>query len=81
MTLKVKKHLIIDSDLDNPYRVETKRLNEQVKRNINRFPEDFMFQLNNKEFINLKSQFTTSSWGGRRNPLIKVSQYATPTNA
>ena len=46
----------------------TKRLNEQVKRNIERFPADFMFQLSSDEFKNLKSQFATSSsvWGGRR---------------
>ena len=48
------------------YGVETKRLNEQVKRNIERFPEDFMFQLTSNEFDNLKSQFATSSWGGVR---------------
>jgi len=41
-------------------------LNEQVKRNIRRFPEDFMFQLKQDEFENLKSQIATSSWGGRR---------------
>jgi len=48
------------------YKVETRRLNEQVKRNIMRFPKDFMFQLSSKEFENLKSQFATSGWGGRR---------------
>jgi hypothetical protein len=57
--------LMIDEDLAELYGVETKRLNEQVKRNIDRFPEDFMFQLSNKEFENLKSQYATSSWGGR----------------
>jgi len=46
--------------------VETRRLNEQVKRNIDRFPADFMFQLTVEEFENLKSQFATLSWGGRR---------------
>lgn len=46
--------------------VLTKRLNEQVKRNKERFPPDFMFQLNKAEFEDLKSQFATSSWGGRR---------------
>lgn len=49
------------------YGVETKRLNEQVKRNIKRFPKDFMFTLNAKEYESLKSQNATSSWGGRRN--------------
>lgn len=49
------------------YKVETKRLNEQVKRNANRFPKDFMFTLTAKEYENLKSHFATSkSWGGRR---------------
>jgi len=58
--------VMLDSDLAALYGVETKRLNEQVKRNITRFPEDFMFQLTDKEFEILKSQFATSSWGGRR---------------
>ena len=58
--------VMIDEDLAELYGVPTKRLNEQVKRNIDRFPKDFMFQLTNDEFINLKSQFATSSWGGRR---------------
>jgi hypothetical protein len=48
--------------------VEVKRLNEQVKRNINRFPSDFMFQLSLSEVVNLKSQIATSSWGGSRKP-------------
>jgi hypothetical protein len=48
------------------YGVEVKRLNEQVKRNSTRFPEQFMFTLSHKEFKILKSQFATSSWGGRR---------------
>jgi len=58
--------VMMDSDLAELYEVETKRINEQVKRNIDRFPEDFMFQLSEKEFDNLKSHFATSSWGGRR---------------
>ncbi|MEO8534339.1 MAG: ORF6N domain-containing protein [Flavobacterium sp.] len=53
-------------DLALLYEVETKRLNEQVKRNLLRFPKDFMFQLNENEFENLKSQIATSSWGGSR---------------
>ena len=74
------QQVMLDSDLAMLYGVETKRLNEQVKRNINRFPEDFMFQLTQDEAIrlrsqivtldnkvdNLKSQFVTSSWGGTR---------------
>ena len=58
--------VMIDSDLSELYQVETKRLNEQVSRNIERFPDDFMFQLTQDEFENLKSQIATSSWGGRR---------------
>jgi hypothetical protein len=58
--------VMLDSDLAELYDVETKRINEQVKRNLSRFPDDFMFQLNETEFENLRSQFATSSWGGRR---------------
>lgn len=58
--------VMIDEDLAGMYNVETKRLNEQVKRNIKRFPKDFMFSLNQKEVEILKSQNATSRWGGRR---------------
>ena len=58
--------VMLDSDLAELYQVETKRLNEQVKRNSKRFPEDFMFQLTKDQWENLKSQNATSSWGGRR---------------
>ncbi len=58
--------IMLDEDLAAMYKVETKRLNEQVKRNPNRFPKDFMFTLTEKEFFHLKSQNATSSWGGRR---------------
>lgn len=61
-----REKVILDSDLTALYGVETRRLNEQVKRNLNRFPEDFMFQLTQAEFKSLKSQFATSSWGGKR---------------
>lgn len=54
------KQVILDRDLARLYRVETFRLNEQVKRNIERFPEDFMFQLSKEEFENWKSQFAIS---------------------
>ena len=57
---------MLDRDLAVLYGVETKVLNLSVKRNIERFPEDFMFQLNEDEFKNLRSQFVTSSSGGRR---------------
>ena len=58
--------VMLDSDLAELYGVETKRLNEQVRRNLDRFPEDFMFQLTEIEWDFLRSQIATSSWGGRR---------------
>lgn len=58
--------VMLDIDLAELYQVETKVLNQAVKRNAGRFPRDFMFQLNKKEYTNLKSQFVTSSWGGTR---------------
>ena len=60
--------VILDADLAKLYGVTTTRLNEQVRRNRKRFPDDFMFQLTKEEFKNLKSHFATSSsgWGGRR---------------
>lgn len=67
------QNVMLDSDLAKLYGVETKRLNEQVRRNLDRFPEDFMFQITKEEFENLKSQFATSSldWGGKRKqPLV-----------
>lgn len=65
--------VMLDSDLAKLYGVETRRLNEQVRRNIDRFPSDFMFKLTKTEFEILKSQFATSSsdWGGKRKqPLV-----------
>jgi ORF6N domain len=59
--------VMFDSDLAAIYGVTTKRLNEQVRRNISRFPEDFAFQLTAEELTNLRSQIATSSFhGGRR---------------
>ena len=58
--------VMLDEDLAEPYEVETRRLNEQVRRNEARFPGDFMFQLTEEEFAILRSQNATSSWGGRR---------------
>ncbi len=55
------KQVMLDRDLARLYGVETGRLNEQVKRNIERFPEDFMFQLNKEEFENWKSHFAISN--------------------
>ena len=56
------KQVILDRDLARLYGVETKVLNQAVKRNIERFPEDFMFQLTKEEFENWKSQFAISNY-------------------
>ena len=68
--------VMLSVDLAELYGVETRALNQAVKRNIERFPEDFMFQLNDIEFQNLKSQIVTSSWGGMRraNPYAFTEQ-------
>jgi hypothetical protein len=58
--------VMLSTDLAQLYGVEPRVLVQAVKRNIDRFPEDFMFQLTGQEFINLKSQIVTSSWGGVR---------------
>jgi len=58
--------VMLDRDLSEMYGVETKVFNQSVKRNIERFPKDFMFTLSEKEWENLKSQIVTSSWGGAR---------------
>jgi hypothetical protein len=58
--------VMLDFDLAFLYQIETKRLKEAVRRNIDRFPEDFMFELTKEEFDNLRSQFATSSYGGTR---------------
>lgn len=65
------KQVILDSDIARLYEVETKKLNQSVKRNKERFPEEFCFQLSNIEMKNLRSQIVTSSlnknnYGGRR---------------
>ena len=60
------KKVMLDTDLAELYGVETRQLTRQVRRNIERFPDDFMFQLTRKELMNLKCQFGTSSWGGTR---------------
>ncbi len=61
--------VMLDADLAALYDVETGMLTRAVRRNIERFPEDFMFQLSGEEFANLRSQSVTSSrWGGRRFP-------------
>lgn len=58
--------VMLDNDLAELYGIETKQLKRAVRRNINRFPEDFMFELTTEEFNDLRSQFGTSSWGGAR---------------
>lgn len=75
------KQVMLDSDVARLYKTETKRINQTVKRNIERFPEKFCFKLTQKEFENLKSQFVTSSlksenlYGGRRKlPLVFTEQ-------
>ncbi|MGC2460435.1 MAG: ORF6N domain-containing protein [Steroidobacteraceae bacterium] len=60
------QRVIRDRDLATIYGVSTGRLNEAIKRNAERFPDDFMLQLTAQELENLRSQFATSSWGGRR---------------
>ncbi|MDO8733946.1 MAG: ORF6N domain-containing protein [Elusimicrobiota bacterium] len=68
-------NVMLDRDFAELYGVETKYLTRQVRRNIERFPEDFMFQLTKKKFLrcqnvtsSLRSQFATSSWGDRCSP-------------
>lgn len=60
------QQVMLDRDLAELYGVETRILNQGVKRNIKRFPDDFMFQLKQEEWEILKSQFVISSWGGAR---------------
>jgi phage regulator Rha-like protein len=61
-----EQKVLLDNDLASLYGVATMALNQAVSRNISRFPSDFMFQLTESEFKNLKFQFGTSSWGGTR---------------
>lgn len=58
--------VILDRDIAELYGIETKRLNEQVRRNASRFPDDFMFQLTREEFVHLRSQNATTNWSKRR---------------
>ena len=58
--------VMLDRDLADLYEIETKLLKRAGRRNIRRFPQDFMFELNPKEYSDLRSQFGTSSWGGAR---------------
>lgn len=61
-----REKVMLDRDLADLYEVETRALNQAVGRNMERFPVEFMFQLNQEEFEILKSQIVTSSWGGTR---------------
>lgn len=68
--------VMLDADLATLYGVETKALVRAVKRNLGRFPEDFMFQLTKAEFDNLRYQSgTSSSWGGRRFPPYAFTEH------
>jgi hypothetical protein len=69
------KNVMLDKDLAELYNVETKQLKRAVRRNIIRFPEDFMFELSQKEFNDLRSQFGTSSWGGTRYPPMAFTEH------
>ena len=69
------KQVMLDSDLARLYGVETKRINEAVKNNIEKFPERFSWVLNDKDVTNLRSKISTSSYGGRRyNPRVFTEQ-------
>jgi hypothetical protein len=69
------KKVMIDRDLAELYGVDTRILNQTVKRNLKRFPDDFMFKLTDEEFRNLRSQIVTSSWGGSRfRPMVFTEQ-------
>ena len=67
--------VMLDFDLAALYGVETKRLKEQVRRNVSRFPEDFMFELNSEEFEYLRTQFATSKRGGTRYAPIAFTEH------
>ena len=66
--------IMLDEDLAGLYGVETRVLNQAVRRHLSRFPQDFMFPLSPREFANLKSQSVTSSWGGRRKPPMAFTE-------
>jgi hypothetical protein len=67
--------VMFDFDLAEIYGIETKRLKEAVRRNTVRFPEDFMFELTQEEFKNLRTQFASSSWGGSRYPPFAFTEH------
>ncbi len=69
------ERVILDFDLAELYEVTTRRLKEAVRRNIERFPAEFMFELTLSEFKNLRSQIATSSWGGTRYPPFAFTEH------
>ncbi len=69
------QRVLLDAELAALYGVTTKRLNQQVRRNLKRFPPDFLFELTPEEFDNLKLHFATSSWGGRRSPPLAFTEH------
>jgi hypothetical protein len=72
------QRVVLDFDLASMYQVETRVLNQAVKRNIKRFPPDFMFQLSKDDMQILVSQFVISSWGGTRKLPYASTQFPTP---
>ncbi|MFB6306502.1 MAG: ORF6N domain-containing protein [Flavobacteriales bacterium] len=69
-----EQKVMLDRDLAELYGVETKSLKRAVRRNTDRFPEDFMFELSGEEWKNLRHQFGTSSWGGTRYPPMAFTE-------
>jgi hypothetical protein len=69
------QRVMLDADLARLYGVTTARLNQQVRRNAQRFPADFAFQLTDEEYGNLMLQNATSSWGGRRKPPMAFTEH------
>lgn len=69
------QRVMLDFDLAGLYEVPTKALKQAVKRNLERFPEDFMFELTIDELKILRSQFVTSSWGGTRYPPFAFTEH------
>lgn len=67
--------VMLDRDLALLYGIETRVLKQAVRRNMSRFPEDFMFELSKEEFQNLTSQIVTSSWGGNRKPPFAFTEH------
>lgn len=69
------KRVMLDLDVAHLFGTTTKKLLQQVRRNVKRFPEDFAFQLDSKEFAILRSQNVTSSWGGRRTRPVVFTEH------